>query len=388
MTPRTGDRTGDRTLRWRGAVLLPALVLGTVAVPQADSQPRCDQPVFGDPLPLDVDLPHDLATGGGVGVAVVDTGAAAPGIVAERPGDRDRCLLHGTAVAGTLRTVAPDSGIVSVRQGDSGTDTTVADLVVALDRARAGADGHGVRIVNISVVACEDTAELRAAVTAAEEAGLLIVAAAGNTGQCREDQRPYPAALPGVLAVGGVDARDPVDLDAGRRPADYSVPGDWVELHAPGGPVSALLDTSGDDGPPDGDAVARTIVGDPAPFSGTSFAAPVVAGAAALVWQVRPDFTAAQVRSLLVDTAEQGVVPVVSPVGAVSAALDSRDDREAGEASGDPALQAAPGTRYTVPEEVTVTRTAPAPRDLRIPLLLGAAVAVALLTRGILQVRR
>jgi membrane-anchored mycosin MYCP len=375
-------QTRDRTIRWRAVLLLPALLLATVPVPQAATQPRCDRPVFGDPLPLDMDLPHDLVTGRGVGVAVVDTGAAGPGIVAERPGDRDRCLLHGTAVAGTLSTVAPASRIVSVRQGD-GPDTTVADLVAALDRARASAVDHGVRVVNISVVACEDTTELRAAVAAAEEAGLLIIAAAGNTGQCREDQTPYPAALPGVLTVGGVDARDRVDLDAGRRPADYSVPGDWVELYAPGGPVSAVLDAAGDDGPPHRGAPARTIVGDPAPFSGTSFAAPVVAGAAALVWQARPDLTAAQVRSLLVATAEQGVVPVVSPVAAVSAALDGSDGPGA-----TPTGAAAPGSRYAVPEEVTVTRAAPAPRDLRIPLLLGAAVALALLTRGILRVRR
>lgn len=365
--------------RVREAVLVPLALLvasGAVVLPPAQAQQRCDEPLVGDVLPVDVALPHDLSTGHDVGVAVVDTGASAPGVVTERPGDRDHCLLHGTAVTGVLRTVAPGARVVSVRQGD-GSNTTVADLVDALDRARTTASEHGVRILNVSVVACEDTAELRRAVDAVEREGLLLVAAAGNAGQCRDDQAPYPAALPGVLTVGGVDAREPdtdpgTDPDAGRRPADYSVPGEWVDLHAPGGPVSATLQTDGTD---------RTIVGDPAPFSGTSFAAPVVAGTAALVWQLRPELSAAEVRALLVDTAEQGVVPVVSPVAAVGAVLDRAGSAEI-------AGHAEAAAHYEMPAEVSVVRTVDVPADLRVPLALAGVVAVAILTAFILRVRR
>ena len=360
-----------------GRVLLSALLLSTVPIPSSDSQPRCDHPAFGDAIPVDVQLPHDLSTGREIGVAVVDTGVSAPGVVADQPGDRDSCLLHGTAVAGTIRTVAPDSRIVSVRQGDGDRDTTVADLVTALDRARVTAADHGVRIVNISVIACDDTAELRASVAAADEAGLLLIAAAGNAGQCRDGQVPYPAALPDVLTVGGIDARHSDDLNAGRRPADYSVPGDWVELYAPGGPVSAVLETGDSRNPMDTDQQDRTIIGDPAPFSGTSFAAPVVAGTAALIWQVRPEFSAAQVRSLLIATADQGVVPVVSPVSAVSAAMDA----------GANVMDRAQTTRYEVPTEVTVSRAVSPPLDVRIPLLLATTVVAAVLTTLILRVR-
>ncbi|WP_420099761.1 S8 family serine peptidase [Corynebacterium sp.] len=370
--------TGNRPRQVCGAAVLTCLLSAAVPVPAVVSQPRCDQPAFGDPLPVDLPLPHDLSTGHGVGVAVVDTGASAPGVVADRPGDGDRCQLHGTAVAGTLRSVAPASRIVSVRQGDGDRDTTVADLVSAIDRARSGADGHGVRIMNISVIACDDTAELRASVAAAEDAGLLLVAAAGNSGQCQDGQTPYPAALPGVLTVGGVDPRHGTDLDAGRRPADYSVPGDWVDLYAPGGPVSAPLDTPG----PDGQPQVRTIIGDPSPFSGTSFAAPVVAGAAALVWQVRPELTAAQVRALLVSTAEPGVVPVVSPVAAVGAALDL------GGAPEHERHAAADRVGYAIPTEVPVVRAVDVSRDLRVPLLLAVAVAVAVLTGVVVRAHR
>lgn len=368
--------------RVRAAVLVPlALLVASGAVvlpptqPPAQAQQRCDEPLVGDVLPIDVALPHDLSTGRDVGVAVVDTGASAPGIITDHPGDRDHCRLHGTAVTGVLRTIAPDARVVSVRQGE-GSNTTVADLVDALDRARTTASEHGVRILNVSVVACEDTAELRRAVDAVEREGLLLVAAAGNAGQCRDDQVPYPAALPGVLTVGGVDARVlDSNPDAGRRPADYSVPGEWVDLHAPGGPVSATLQT--------GDTT-RTIVGDPAPFSGTSFAAPVVAGTAALVWQLRPELSAAEVRTLLVDTAEQGVVPVVSPVAAVGSALDRAGSAEIAELSG----HAEAAAHYEMPAEVTVVRSVDVPVDLRVPLVLVGVVAVAILTAVILRVRR
>lgn len=354
-----------RNPRLAVALALAPLVLSSPLVlpaAPATAQQQCDQPAFGDALPIDLDLPHDVATGRGVGVTVVDTGASAPGVITERPGDRDHCLLHGTAVAGVLDTVAPDAVVVSVRQGDGDGHTTVADLVEAIERARTGADDHGVRVLNISVVACEDTAELRDAVAAAVHDGLLVVAAAGNTGQCPDGHLAFPASLPDVLAVGGVDARDPATPDAGRRPASYSVPGGWVDLHAPGGPVSGQLE--------DSDSQVRTVVGDPAPFSGTSFAAPVVAGAAALVWQLRPELSATQVRTLLTDTADPGTVPVVSPTAAVSAAMD-------GAATGI--------ASYHVPGSVEVQREVDEPRDLRVPVFLAAVVGAALLVAALVR---
>jgi membrane-anchored mycosin MYCP len=343
--------------------------------PTASAQEHCNDPAFGEPLPVDVTLSHGLSTGNGVGIVLVDTGVSAPGVHTDRAADRDRCLLHGTAVAGVLRHIAPEAALVSVRQdtgaGADATQTTVADLVIALDRARDTNESHRVRIVNISVVACEDTAELRRSVTAAQDAGLLIVAAAGNTGQCGDGQVPYPAALPGVLAVGGVEMRNEVaadvadDLNAGRRPADYSIPGPWVDLHAPGGPVSAPLRMD--------DGTVRTIVGDPSPFTGTSFAAPVVAATAALVWQLRPELTALEVRDVLVSSAQTGVVDVVDPAAAVTTALDG---------TGVGRTAAAP---LTMPGSVPVENPAPAPPDLRIPAILVTTGAVGVLGATILR---
>jgi membrane-anchored mycosin MYCP len=324
----------------------------------AAAQSRCDSPVTGEPLPVDVPLPHRLSTGAGVPVLLIDTGVAVPGAT----GDRDSCVLHGTAVAGVLRTVAPDAGIRSVRQDP--VRGTVADLVTALEDAAEAGRRDGLRIVNMSLVACEDTAELRHAVDDVTAAGVLMVASAGNTGQCGDGQAPFPASLPQVLTVGAVDPRTPdatsvAELRAGRQVADYSVTGPWVDLHAPGGPVSAVLG-----GDADG-AGELTVVGSPGPFTGTSFAAPVVSAAAALVWQVRPELGPAEVRDLLLATAQPGPAPVVDPAAAVAAALDGPPV---------PRPRDAPW-----PDAVPVVRASPGRPDLRLPLVLGAVVLAAVL---------
>jgi membrane-anchored mycosin MYCP len=320
-----------------GSTVMCAALLFVAAMPVAvapvataqESLEQCGVPEPGDALPVDVPLPHDVATGAGVSIALVDTGASSPGVLPGRDGDLDHCVLHGTAVAGVLRSVAPGARVVSHRQITDRGSGTVAGLVDALERAVAHAREHPeVKIVNMSLVACQDTVELRRAVADAEDAGLLIVAAAGNSGQCAEGQMPFPASLPGVLTVGGVDARVADasrldDLGLGRVVADYSVPGVWVDLVAPGGPVSTVLRTA---------AGEVTIVGDPDPFAGTSFAAPVVSATAALVWQVRPEHSAAQVRSVLVDTARSGGVPVIDPAAAVASVMDDEPvagDRDA-----------------------------------------------------------
>lgn len=358
------------------------LLLFTVAPPAgaqsvgAGQVAACDVPEPGAGLPVDVPVPHTVATGAGVGIALVDTGASSPGVVPGRSGDPaalsvgadtdgDHCALHGTAVAGVLHALAPDAVIVSHRQATEGGVGTVAGLVDALERAVRHArtsELPRVRIINMSLVACQDTAELRSAVSAAEEAGLLLVAAAGNSGQCPADQPPFPASLPGVLTVGGVDTRATTpekvaDLGQGRRKADYSAPGPWVDISAPGGPVSTVLDT------PSGPV---TVVGDPEPFIGTSFAAPVVSATAALVWQVRPELSAAAVRELLIATAQPGAVPVIDPAAAVAAAMPGEPDTGLTARTPPWAATVDPGT---------VERPG---ADLRVPAVLVALVVAGL----------
>ncbi|RRQ09891.1 hypothetical protein CXF35_08855, partial [Corynebacterium bovis] len=226
---------------------------------------------------------------------------------------------------------------------------------------------------------------LRDALQRAAAADVLVVAAAGNTGQCPGDAPPVPASLPdddapGLVTVGAVEPRvrhgRGRDLDAGRHPAPYSLTGAWVDVYAPGGPVSALHDVPGR-------AEPVVVVGDPHPFTGTSFAAPVVTGTAALVRQVLPRATAPQVRRILLGTSSPPPYPVVDPRRAVDEALALRDalwarppedpvdaltrlmdqrDRQRFQAAG------------TLPAAVDVPVRRERRRDYRIPVVLSALV--------------
>ena len=306
---------------------------GTVAAPGTVPLPDIDAPSYP--------ALHALSRGRDVDVAVIDTGSAGPGVM----GDRDFCVLHGSVVTSVLRAIAPEAKVHSFRHNAvaSRAEGTVEDLVRAIDRALKAR----VKVINISMVACEDTAELREAIGRAEKAGVLVVASTGNTGQCPEGAPTFPSSLDSVLAVGAVAPRaqelaagagagagsvaGPAagkenSADQGRVPAQYSAPTHWVDLFAPGGPVEGQVDVRGK---------VHTIVGNPDPFEGTSFAAPVVSGTAALVWQIVPHLSVQEVRELLTSTASPGAsgpglgkqMLVVNPAAAVDRALDLRDAR-------------------------------------------------------------
>lgn len=306
---------------------------GTVAAPGTVPLPDIDAPSYP--------ALHALSRGRDVDVAVIDTGSAGPGVM----GDRDFCVLHGSVVTSVLRAIAPEAKVHSFRHNAvaSRAEGTVEDLVRAIDRALKAR----VKVINISMVACEDTAELREAIGQAEKAGVLVVASTGNTGQCPEGAPTFPSSLDPVLAVGAVAprAQEPAagagagagsvagpaagkenSADQGRVPAQYNAPTHWVDLFAPGGPVEGQVDVRGK---------VHTIVGNPDPFEGTSFAAPVVSGTAALVWQIVPHLSVQEVRELLTSTASPGAsgpglgkqMLVVNPAAAVDRALYLRDAR-------------------------------------------------------------
>ncbi|HJC29837.1 MAG TPA: type VII secretion-associated serine protease mycosin [Candidatus Dietzia intestinipullorum] len=284
--------------------------------------------------------------GEGQVVAIIDTGVnpgprlppvRGAGDVLEGGDGTDDCDAHGTLVAGVLAAredetghvgVAPGVELVSIRQSsgvlrptgqeDDGATVgvgvgTLSTLAAAI---RAAVDA-GAGVINISEVACvpagtrlaDDT--LGGAIRyAAVEHDVVLVAAAGNVGQTCGAQNPGtpdPAA-PGsdgwddvvtvaspawygdhVLTVGGVDADGAA--------ADFSLRGPWVDVAAP----AVGLRSVG----ADGDGVADLVVsadGARTPISGTSFAAPFVAGVAALVRQARPGLSARQVISRITGT--------------------------------------------------------------------------------------
>ena len=133
---------------------------------------------------------------------------------------------------------------------------------------------NGARIINVSLVSNGyDIGEL-GAIEYAEDHGVLVIAAAGNTGL---GDPMYPGAYPGVLAVGGTDETDTLD--------DWSTRGSWVALAAPG--CEWVMDPNAG----------------PAYGCGSSFTAPAVSGIAGLLMSLDPSLTANQVAAALIATA-------------------------------------------------------------------------------------
>ena len=344
--------------------------------------------------------PHDLATGDGSTIIVVDTGVALPGAT----GERESCILHGTAVATPAAQAAPGAHIHSLRHASrpDAVEGTVAELVTALEQARQVKAKH--KIVNVSMVTCEPAPALEKAVRELVADNALVVAPIGNMGQCDAGTATFPASLPGVLSVGAVESDTAIDaggagsaggsaaastaggggspgehpapavLNSGRVPAAYGLAGVPADIYAPGGPVVAQVG----DGPP--------VVGSPEPFIGTSFAAPVVSGVAAMVWQLRPELTPAEVTGLLRETAQPGgavdgveglqTARVVDPSAALSQAREQLRDRAVDAADMD---KDAPDEAVAeVPVAVTAAPVAEQVTDYRVPLVLSAVLAVAL----------
>jgi subtilisin family serine protease len=216
---------------------------------------------------------------------------------------------HGTAVAGVIAAVSNNGkGVASL-----GFNTTVlpvkvdfedlADVSSQIDAGIRWAADNGAQILNLSFGGtCQDP-NMLSAIQYAQSKGVLVVAAAGNGAlnptldptNGASDAPFYPAAFPGVIAVGATG------FDGLR--AAYSNTGSYVAMAAPGGsddgngahnlPLLAPDDTCI---PPPQDGCYTTN------RAGTSFAAPQVAAEAALVWSVDPHLTASQVTELVEST--------------------------------------------------------------------------------------
>ena len=179
---------------------------------------------------------------------------------------------HATGVAGVVGAITDNGlGIASLGWRTSVLSIAVLDPcgIGTASEVSAGirhAADTGARVINLSLAGTAHPA-LAEAVAYAQARGSLVVAAAGNG---RSTEPVFPAGYPGVLAVGAT-ARD------GSRPSEFSNRGAWVDLVAPG---ERIVSTA-------------TVAGGYLTFDGTSFAAPLVSAAAALVVASHPTFTAA-----------------------------------------------------------------------------------------------
>lgn len=272
------------------------------------------------PQALRLPQAHAVTTGAGVRVAVLDTGIelSHPAFAGRLARRADGSLLgrdfvdddadpsevgstadagfgHGTHVAGLVTLAAPSATIMPVRvldrQGRSNAWVLAEALAWAIDPDGDPNTDDGAHVVNLSLGGTEPTRLLRMAVALAEckfdddddddvsapdgddydhpgfdddrqrcgvSRGVTVIAAAGNAGN--DQERLYPAAegVDGSVAVTATNAQ--------RRLAGFSNSGDWIDLAAPGELV-----------------ISAVPGGAWGTWSGTSMAAPLVAGVTALV---------------------------------------------------------------------------------------------------------
>jgi subtilisin family serine protease len=251
-----------------------------------------------DRIDADVDRLDDryayISSGKGVRIYVIDTGVDAghpdlAGRVADGwsaiedgRGTAD-CNGHGTHVAGTAAGteygVAKSAVIVPVRVLDCSGAGFASSLIAGINWVVANHPG-GAGIINLSVGGPANSAVDRAVEDAAAR-GLLVVAAAGNDGG--DACAVSPARAASALTSGATTSND--------VRASYSNTGGCVDLFAPGSGITSAW--------PGGSA---------ATLSGTSMAAPHVAGIAARIYQAELTTSASKVRSLLLGSAVGGAV--------------------------------------------------------------------------------
>jgi serine protease len=246
-------------------------------------------------------------------IAIVDTGAdvGAPDIAAKQPithsvvtGGPDvvDTLGHGTFVASLaagsitngdgIAGFGGDARLMIVQASRNGSSFTDVDEAAAI----VWAVDNGANIVNLSLGGRQTSRAERDAIAYAADHGVLLVAAAGNEG-LRGNPVEYPAALLGRrgLAVAA--------STAGGTRAPFSSSGRYVSLAAPGVDILAAVSAAA----PDATFPRTSLPGSSAGLygfgSGTSYAAPQVAGAAALVWAANPTLTAQGVAATLQQTA-------------------------------------------------------------------------------------
>ena len=247
---------------------------------------------------VEADAVWGTTTGDPVKVAVVDTGIdrTHPDLAGNLKGGYNAISPtvswtddngHGTHVAGTIAAidntigvigVAPQADLYAVKVLNRRGSGLTSDIIEGIDWAIT----NDMDVINMSLGSSTYSSTFEAACTRAIEAGVVIVAAAGNSGP-GDATVGYPAKYPGVIGVSATDSSNVI--------AYFSSRGDGVDIAAPG--VSIYSTYRGG---------AYTTM------SGTSMASPHVAGVVALIL-TQPDgndgtWTPAEVQDRLQSTAQ------------------------------------------------------------------------------------
>jgi hypothetical protein len=216
---------------------------------------------------------------------------------------------HGTAVSAVALAARNGSGVEGVAfdailvslntanpndcSGDDGCTHGSVDIAHAIDLAREA----GVRVINISLGGSDPSSAVNQAVARAAAAGIVIVMSAGNEGDKPEGANPEGFALSAsaagnVIIAGAVDGSHNITAFSNRAGS-----GQAVYLGALGSRVTAP------------DQTGALFL-----WSGTSFSAPVISGAAALLASAFPNLTGKQIIDLLLGSADDAGAPGIDPI--------------------------------------------------------------------------
>ena len=321
--------TGKQILRlakWRGiSSITPDTTLRTTGYEngemwrQTSNLQQLSVPPGTGPLPQApaiaiIDSGIDAARSADFGsrvVASVNVSSRAPGATGDQQG-------HGTMVAGVAAGAsalypggAPNAPLVDVRTADANGESLASDVIAGIDWILAHRAQYGIRVVNLSMVGDTQTSfrsdPLNKAVERLWFSGIVVVAAAGNsgTGTGEVDMSAAPGNDPFVITVGAIDQAQTSTtgddfvppwssyghtVDGFAKP-ELSAPGRYLVMPVPpGSTIATAL--------PD-----RVVAPGYMWMSGTSFAAPVVSGAAAQLLARHPDWTPDQVKGALMHAA-------------------------------------------------------------------------------------
>lgn len=317
-----------------------------------------------------------ISTGKGVTVAVIDSGVSShpdlSGSVLDgtdfvRSGGDGRTDLtgHGTSMAGLIAAhgkngagalgIAPDSKILPVRVLGSG--PTEVNCGPALQYAIS----QGAKVINLSISG-PLTPETIKALETAKKSDVVIVAAAGN--KPRDIGVTSPAFYDGVVAVSAVDRN-------GKK-ASISVTGREIDIAAPGEDMTSTTNKG------------LYIVGE----SGTSDAAAIVSGAAALLRSKYPTMSAEEVVERLESTATDKGAPGVDDeyghgiVNIVAALAAPGVPASNGQSTGVSASPTPPASPTASPETEPASSSGPLViGGVVLAVLLGGLVAYLFLRR-------
>ncbi len=231
---------------------------------------------------------------------------------------------HGTFVASIagasgddgrgIAGVAWEVQLMPVKVLDCTATGRISDAAAGIRyAAREGAD-----IINVSFGSPSDSRLLREAVAEAEAAGALVVASAGNEGP---GAATFPARYETVLSISASGARGPSGLVEYEQPTSFASTGEGVDLFAPGLDVAGAVPAA---------LCNRSIwlCRGEEPYAlaaGSSYAAPLAAGAAALLLAERPGLAPTFTRTLILASARRTAdgTPLLDVAAALEAELFS-----------------------------------------------------------------